>query len=109
MIFCAGKSRPGFFVEQTEESMIRCMQETYWAQAWSALVSLASQDGIGRQTNTLPQAGGKRMVRERVKGKLVFVGSTLSYMSMVGYSPYAPGKHAVRGEQIPPYHNPMYP
>ena len=35
---CAGAGRPGFFVEQTEESLTLQMQETYWAQAWSALV-----------------------------------------------------------------------
>ena len=38
VFLCAGKSRPGFFIEQTEESLTMCMQETYWAQAWSALV-----------------------------------------------------------------------
>ena len=37
------------------------------------------------------------MVRDGVKGKIVFVGSTLAYMSIVGYSPYSPGKFAVRG------------
>ena len=97
MIFCAGKSRPGFWIEQTEESLVRCMQETYWAQAWSALVSRASVPN-DVTTDGVSQAGAKRMVHDRVKGKMVFVGSTLSYMSMVGYSPYAPGKHAVRGE-----------
>ncbi|KAF7799968.1 hypothetical protein EIP86_011211 [Pleurotus ostreatoroseus] len=79
MFLCAGKSRPGFFVEQTEESLTMCMQETYWAQAWSAL------------------AATKRMVKDGVHGKIVFVGSILSYFSMVGYSTYSPGKFAVRG------------
>ncbi|PSR73882.1 hypothetical protein PHLCEN_2v10302 [Hermanssonia centrifuga] len=79
LFLCAGKSRPGFFVEQTEESMQMCMQETYWAQAWSAL------------------AASKRMVRDGVKGKIVFVASVLGYFSIVGYSPYSPGKFAIRG------------
>ncbi len=39
LFLCAGKSRPGFFVEQTEELMVKTMEETYWAQAWTALVS----------------------------------------------------------------------
>lgn len=38
MFLVAGTARPGFFVEQTEESFALSMQETYWAQAWSALV-----------------------------------------------------------------------
>lgn len=38
------------------------------------------------------------MVRDGVKGKIVFVGSVLAYFSMVGYSTYSPGKFAIRGE-----------
>ena len=37
------------------------------------------------------------MVREGIKGKIVFVGSVLSYSSFVGYSTYSPGKFALRG------------
>ncbi|KAL6309664.1 oxidoreductase [Sparassis latifolia] len=79
MFLCAGKSRPGFFVEQDEESLRRGMDESYWAQAWSALVS------------------AKRLVRHHAKGKIVFVSSFLGYMSLVGYSTYSPGKFAIRG------------
>ncbi|KAI0821010.1 oxidoreductase [Irpex lacteus] len=79
LFLCAGKSRPGFFIEQTEELMVKTMEETYWAQAWTAL------------------AGSKRMVREGVKGKIVFVSSVVGYFSMVGYSSYSPGKFALRG------------
>ncbi|EPT03742.1 hypothetical protein FOMPIDRAFT_1046772 [Fomitopsis schrenkii] len=77
--FCAGKSTPGFFVEQDEASMRKGMDETYWAQAPSAL------------------AASKRMVSRHEKGKLVFVSSVLGYFSIVGYSPYSPGKFAIRG------------
>ncbi|KAI0732960.1 oxidoreductase [Fomitopsis betulina] len=76
---CAGKSTPGFFVEQDEASMRQGMNETYWAQAPSAL------------------AASKRMVSRHEKGKLVFVSSVLAYFSIVGYSPYSPGKFAIRG------------
>lgn len=38
MFLCAGTSRPGFWVEQDEASLTLTMQETYWAQAWTALV-----------------------------------------------------------------------
>ncbi|KIP05772.1 hypothetical protein PHLGIDRAFT_24924 [Phlebiopsis gigantea 11061_1 CR5-6] len=76
---CAGKSRPGFWLEQTEAQLRLCMDETYWVQAWPAL------------------AMSKRMVAEGVKGKIVFTSSVLGYFSIVGYSPYSPGKFAIRG------------
>ncbi|EMD40770.1 hypothetical protein CERSUDRAFT_80424 [Gelatoporia subvermispora B] len=79
VFLCAGSSKPGFFVEQTEESLRRGMDETYWAQAFMAL------------------AASKRMVRTKSKGKIVFVASILAYMSIVGYAPYSPGKFAIRG------------
>ena len=37
------------------------------------------------------------MVREGIKGKVVFCSSILGYFSMVGYSTYSPGKFAIRG------------
>lgn len=37
------------------------------------------------------------MVRQGVRGKIVFCTSILGYMSIVGYSAYSPGKHALRG------------
>jgi len=76
---CAGASRPGFFIEQTEKTLLDGMDNAYWVQAWTAL------------------AATKKMVRDRVQGKIVFVASTLGLMSIVGYSSYAPGKHAIRG------------
>ncbi|RPD54346.1 oxidoreductase [Lentinus tigrinus ALCF2SS1-7] len=76
---CAGASRPGFFVEQTEESLKAGMESTYYAQAFSAL------------------AATKAMVQQGVKGKVVFCSSILGYFSMVGYSTYSPGKFALRG------------
>jgi len=38
------------------------------------------------------------MVSNRIKGKIVLVGSFLGYSSFVGYTNYAPGKYALRGE-----------
>ena len=40
--FMAGASTPGLFVEQDEESLKKGMDQTYWCQAWSALVSVTS-------------------------------------------------------------------
>ncbi|KII95145.1 hypothetical protein PLICRDRAFT_33979 [Plicaturopsis crispa FD-325 SS-3] len=79
VFLCAGKSTPGFFVEETARSMQQGMSDGYWVQAYSAL------------------AATQRMVRERSKGKIIFVSSVLGYMSLVGYSTYSPAKHALRG------------
>ncbi|KIY49269.1 NAD(P)-binding protein [Fistulina hepatica ATCC 64428] len=75
----AGASRPAFFVEESEDTLRNGFDNAYWIQAWTAL------------------AATKRMVKDGVKGKLTFVSSTLGYMSIVGYSSYSPGKHALRG------------
>lgn len=56
------------------------LDSTYWIQAWSA------------------HALCKKMVSNRIKGKIVLVGSFLGYSSFVGYTNYAPGKYALRGE-----------
>lgn len=39
----------------------------------------------------------KLWVKNRVSGTLLFVSSFLGYTSFAGYSPYAPGKFALRG------------
>ncbi|RPD69249.1 oxidoreductase [Lentinus tigrinus ALCF2SS1-7] len=82
---CAGASRPGFFVEQTEESLRTGMEQTYYAQAFTALVS--------------PMRHRKPWSSKasRLKGKIVFCSSTLGYFSMVGHSTYSPEKFAIRG------------
>jgi len=76
---CVGTARPGFALEMTEEALAKGMSEGYWVQAWSAF------------------AASKKMVTQGVKGRIVFVGSTLSYMTFVGWSSYAPAKNALRG------------
>ncbi|CAE6424465.1 unnamed protein product [Rhizoctonia solani] len=79
LFLCAGASRPRFFIDDDAEALERGMRDAYWIQAYSA------------------HAGIKKMVRQKVPGKVVFVGSMLSYMSFMGWSNYAPGKHALRG------------
>jgi len=76
---CAGDSRPMFFVEMTEEDLTKGMTNGYWVQAWTAW------------------AVSKKMVKQKKKGKITFVSSTLGYMSFVGYASYSPAKHALRG------------
>ncbi|KAI0327133.1 oxidoreductase [Cubamyces sp. BRFM 1775] len=76
---CAGTSRPSFWIEQNEALMRSDLDASYGAQAFTALVAC------------------KEMVKQGVKGKLVFVSSVLGYFSIVGYSTYSPGKFALRG------------
>ncbi|KZV76547.1 oxidoreductase [Peniophora sp. CONT] len=79
VFMCAGGSRPGFWVEQSEEQIRHSMDITYWVAAWTAKVA------------------AERMARTRHSGKFVFVGSILSYFGLVGYATYCPGKFAIRG------------
>ncbi|PAV20279.1 oxidoreductase [Pyrrhoderma noxium] len=76
---CAGSSQPGYYVEYSEEQLLHGMEQSYWVQAWSA------------------HAAFKKLAHVRRPGKLVFVGSTLSLMSFLGYASYSPGKHALKG------------
>jgi len=77
---CAGSSKPMFFVEMDEQDFVNGMTNSYWVQAWTAW------------------AAAKQMARENKKGgKIVFVSSTLGYMSFLGWASYSPGKHALRG------------
>ncbi|PPQ83161.1 hypothetical protein CVT25_005408 [Psilocybe cyanescens] len=77
---CAGASTPKFFIDMDEKDMVDGMMNAYWLQAWTAW------------------AATKQMVRGGKRGaKIVFVSSTLGYMTFVGYASYSPGKHALRG------------
>ncbi|TFK50618.1 oxidoreductase [Heliocybe sulcata] len=79
IFLCAGVATPRFFVESTEEDLAKGMDLGYWTEAWTAW------------------AVTRRMVEQRRNGKIVFVASTLGYMSFVGWSSYSPARHAVRG------------
>ncbi|EPQ55592.1 oxidoreductase [Gloeophyllum trabeum ATCC 11539] len=79
IFLCAGVATPRFFVESTEQDLASGMDLGYWTEAWTAW------------------AVTKRMVEQGRKGKIVFVASTLGYMSFVGWSSYSPARHAVRG------------
>ncbi|KAK7059616.1 3-ketodihydrosphingosine reductase TSC10 [Favolaschia claudopus] len=76
---CAGSSKPKFFVEMSAEELQKGMTNGYWVQAWTAM------------------AAAKKMVRDRTKGKIILVSSTLGYMSFIGWASYSPAKHALRG------------
>ncbi|KAG8934336.1 3-dehydrosphinganine reductase [Tulasnella sp. 417] len=76
----AGASAPKFFVEMDEADLRKGMDDGYWIQAFTAFELV------------------KMTARQQFRGgKIVFVGSTLSFMSFVGWASYSPPKHALRG------------
>jgi len=96
---CAGSSKPMYFVEMNERDLVQGMTAGYWVQAWTAFVC----DQVARTVIVAyysSQAAAKQMAREKRKGKIVFVSSTLGYMSFVGWSSYSPAKHALRGKKL---------
>lgn len=93
---CAGSSKPMYFVEMKEQDLTQGMTAGYWVQAWTAFVSARAPFAVTFYP-AFSQAAAKKMVREGRTGKIVFVSSTLGYMSFVGWSSYSPAKHALRG------------
>ncbi|KZO93756.1 oxidoreductase [Calocera viscosa TUFC12733] len=79
VFLCAGASRPLFFIEATEEDFKSQIETIYYTSLWSSW------------------AAAKMMARQKVRGKIVLVSSTLGLMSFVGYTAYAPMKFALRG------------
>ncbi|CDU25246.1 related to 3-ketosphinganine reductase [Sporisorium scitamineum] len=77
---CAGGAKPGFFLEQTEADFEKGMKTDYW----TCLATAHAAANAMARTNV-------------VNGKIVLVSSTLGLIGLVGYSQYAPMKHAIRG------------
>lgn len=75
-----------------------------WFRVWSKHTGyrLGQRTYVSFQYSVLTmlkctKAAMRKLVREKRTAKIVFVGSTVSMMSFVGYAPYAPGKHALKG------------
>lgn len=93
---CAGKSTPGFFVEQSVDTLRQGMDDGYWVQAWSAMVSSPyNLHALCRSLVT--KAATNHMVNTQAKGKIILVSSMLGLLSIVGYASYSPAKWALRG------------
>ncbi|CAG8533096.1 3174_t:CDS:2 [Paraglomus occultum] len=79
VICCAGATHPRLFLEQPIKEFEDTMRLNYFGSLFVA------------------HEGVKRMVHQGVKGKVVFVSSTVGFVGFVGYSEYAPTKYALRG------------
>lgn len=76
---CAGASIPGFFLEQNPNELAEGMQLNYLGSVYAA------------------QEAAKRMKKDQIQGRIVFIASTLAVIGLTGYSQYAPTKWALRG------------
>lgn len=86
VFMCAGSSRPGFWVEQSEEQIKRAMDLTYWVAAWTSRVGPHnSQSEVSHSQDLVMvcKVAAESMARTHHPGKLVFVGSVVSYFGMV--------------------------
>ncbi|CAG8622243.1 17262_t:CDS:2, partial [Dentiscutata heterogama] len=76
---CAGFSLPRIFIEQPIKEFEKTMQLNYFGTLYTVHEAV------------------KRMAQQSVKGKIVLVSSLLGLCGFVGYSSYAPTKHAIKG------------
>ncbi|CAG8726490.1 4927_t:CDS:2, partial [Cetraspora pellucida] len=74
-----GCSFPRIFIEQPIKEFEKTMQLNYFGTLY-----------------TIHEAV-KRMAQQSVKGKVVLVSSLLGFCGFIGYSSYAPTKHAIKG------------
>ncbi|THH04008.1 hypothetical protein EW146_g10292, partial [Bondarzewia mesenterica] len=124
VFLCAGASTPKFFLEYTDDELAHGMDAGYWAQVWTARVSVVSVcasspprslfDLLVRSGRSDAQAAARLMAsqshssgrtnladgtesRKASRPKVIFVSSTLGLMTLPGYAAYVPAKHALRG------------
>ncbi|RIB12691.1 oxidoreductase [Gigaspora rosea] len=76
---CAGFSLPRIFIEQPIKEFEKTMQLNYFGTLYTVHEAV------------------KRMAQQNVKGKIVLVSSLLGLCGFIGYSSYAPTKHAIKG------------
>ncbi|RIB19893.1 hypothetical protein C2G38_1964643, partial [Gigaspora rosea] len=80
VIICnAGISLPGIFIERPIDEYEKTMQLNYFGALYTT------------------HEAAKRMAQQGVKGKIVMVSSVAGLCGFLGYSSYAPTKHALRG------------
>ncbi|CED83121.1 oxidoreductase [Phaffia rhodozyma] len=91
VFMCAGASYPGFFLSQPDSDFTSTIDQSYYTALWT---SRAAAQLIARQilSPSTSKAGPPSS-----PPKLVFVASTLSFLSFAGYSSYSPAKYALRG------------
>ncbi|TQB67784.1 3-dehydrosphinganine reductase [Monascus purpureus] len=86
---CAGNSKPGFFIDTPIQTLRDQMDAVYWTAAYTAHAVLR------KWLAPVPASDESRSRSPR--RHLIFTSSTLAFVPIAGYGPYAPAKAAMRG------------
>ncbi len=123
VFLCAGFAKPGFLVETSEADMRAVRRDGARASNRTQLTEALLRTGLGRRVLGLGvdgaseqcprvwrqhpvadmhnQIAAQAYAKDQQTGRrIVFVSSFLALASFVGYSAYAPGKYALRGELL---------
>lgn len=105
VLLCAGgaASSMGLFADLSERQLQDGMNMNYYTALWGAHVrAFGEPNDIRTRFNLcfLLQSATKTMIKNHVKGKIVFVGSVAGLISYAGYSGYSPAKYAIKGERV---------
>ena len=97
VVWCIiGASRPTMFVETPIDSFRQQMDVNFFSAAYLAHAALRTWlQPAGPSGKAAPAARGSRKAGPEAR-HLVFTASFVALYSMVGYTPYAPAKSAVR-------------
>lgn len=91
---CAGQCLPGFFTDTSVETLKQQMDTIYWTAAFmahSTLKSWLAPVSPGETPKGPTDSKGNAPRRH-----LIFTASTLAFVPVAGYGPYAPAKAAMR-------------
>ena len=86
---CAGNSQPGFFIDTPIQALRSQMDTVYWSAAYTAHAVLRKW--------LAPVSPSDETRTNSQQRHLVFTSSTLAFIPVAGYAPYAPAKAAMRG------------
>ena len=86
---CAGNSHPGFFIDTPIKALREQMDTVYWSAAYMAHAVLSKW--------LAPVSPGNEARTKPHRRHLIFTSSTLAFVPVAGYGPYAPAKAAMRG------------
>jgi len=91
---CAGGSTPKLFLDHKPEDFEWFMKLNYLSAAWTAReLAQCMKEEHDQERTASAGIGGQN----GDKRKLVFISSTLGFVSFAGYSSYSPTKYALRG------------
>ncbi|KAI9676989.1 MAG: 3-dehydrosphinganine reductase [Caeruleum heppii] len=91
---CAGGSQPNLFVELSTDQLRAQMDQNYWSSAYiahAALRAWLTPSPHPSKPSSLSSSATSPLPRH-----IIFTSSVVAFYPLVGYSPYAPAKAALR-------------